>query len=211
MICVAIQNKSVAECIEAAKSAELAEIRIDLCGFGKEEVKDLFTAQPTKLLATCRPDTMGAEKQMELLKTAIDAGAYMVDIEIEADENFKKEMAEYARSKGCIVIVSYHNYEITPNQTELKNIIKDCFDSGADIAKLATMANSYQDSARLMGLYDTDQNILVLGMGTEGKITRIAATVLGAPFTFAALTKETATAPGQVTAAEMKDAITRLL
>lgn len=211
MICVAIQNKSVQECIEAAKTAELAEIRIDLCGFDVNEVSRLFSAKPTKLLATCRPDKMGAEKQMELLKTAIDAGAYMVDIEIEADESFKKEVASYARSKGCIVIVSYHNYTNTPDKEELDAIIKGCFDSGADIAKIAAMANSQKDAARLLSLYDTEQNILVLGMGAAGKITRIAATILGAPFTFAALSRETATAPGQLTTKEIQDAIAMLL
>lgn len=210
MICVAIQNKTVEGCLAEIKDAELAEIRIDLCEFGSEEVKELFTKASTKLLATCRPDTMGTEKQMELLKVAIDAGAHMVDIEIEATSAFKTEMAAYAKQKGCIVIVSYHNYDITPPTEELNQLIKECFDSGAEIAKLATMVNSKQDASRLLGLYDTSQKILALGMGEIGKPTRVMATVLGAPFTFAATSVETATAPGQIAAGELKELIAKL-
>ena len=42
-------------------------------------------------------------------------------------------------------------------------------------------------------------------MGKPGKITRIAAPFLGAPFTYAAWNEKLATAPGQLTVDELMD------
>ena len=77
---------------------------------------------------------------------------------------------------------------------------------GADLVKLACQANSQADSARLLSLYENYKNILVIGMGAQGAITRIAAPFLGAPFSFVA-GKAGKTAPGQLTFSEMQQAI----
>lgn len=199
MICVAIQESNVDRCIEMTKNLELAEIRIDLCRFNNEEVREVFSKSPAKLIATCRPVDMTTERQKELLMIAIEAGAAMVDIEIEAEDNYKRELIAFARLHQCKVIVSYHNYMKTPETSILKRIIDECLLAGADLAKIATLATSPVDAARLISLYETDQPILVLGMGEYGKITRVASTLLGSPFTFAAMDEKSATAPGQLT------------
>lgn len=198
MICVAIQEKDVNTCLALLENIELGEIRIDLCKFDTYQVKEVFSKSKARLIATCRPDGLTAEQQKQLLITAIENGASMVDIEIEADEKYKQEIINIAKLNKCKVIISYHNFASTPNKTELKQIVANCFTSGADIAKIAVQANSKKDSARLLSLYETDKRILVLGMGEHGKITRVAATLLGAPFTFASIDADSATAPGQM-------------
>lgn len=204
MICVALQEKDTDKCLEALKNIELAEIRIDLAEYSAEDVQKVFSQSHAKLIATCRPDNYTATQQETLLKTAIDAGAAYVDVEIEASKTYKNSIISYAKTRNCTVIVSYHNYTSTPSTDELKKIIDTCLADGADIAKLATTAQTPKDSARILGLYAYAPNAVLLGMGEAGKITRIAATKLGAPFTFAALSNDTATAPGQMSKAQLE-------
>lgn len=205
MICVAIQERSVTACLTAIDQCEMAEIRIDLCGFDAAQTAQVFKESTKPLVATCRPDNHSDELRMSLLKVAIESGAAYVDVEIESTPSFKAEMAQFARKHSCKYIVSYHNYEYTPGLIALQEIVKQCFADGADIAKIATLSCSAQDSARLLSLYDTNKSLVILGMGQAGKITRFAAPLLGAAFTFAALNEAQATAPGQMTRQTMQD------
>ena len=204
MICIAISDKSLEKCLKTLDKVEMAEIRLDLTGFGKEEIKKVF-AHATPTIATCRPDKMGPEKQLELLTTAINAGAKYVDIEIEAEDAQKETIIATARKMECKVIISYHNFTQTPGLKELFTIVDRCYELGADVAKIATMAKTTKDSARLLSLYSTDKPLVVLGMGEPGKITRIMSPLLGAEFTFAAMDDGDSTAPGQIKYSRMRE------
>jgi len=202
MICISYGSIALNELLERLKTTRMAEIRIDLLGLTKDEVAAVFRSHPN-LIATCRPDTMGIEAQRELLLTAIESGAAYVDVEVEAPSSFKKEMVELAHAKGCKVIVSYHNYSDTPDKETLQGMMVEMMDDGADILKLATMANSAADAARILSLYENPiKPMVALAMGEAGKVTRVAIPLLGAPFTFAA-PEGAATAPGQLTDSEM--------
>ncbi|TCN70183.1 type I 3-dehydroquinate dehydratase [Acetobacteroides hydrogenigenes] len=203
MICISYGSIALNELLERLKATQMAEIRIDLLGLTKDEVAAVFRSHPN-LIATCRPDTMGIEAQRELLLTAIESGAAYVDMEVEAPSSFKKEMVEGAHAKGCKVIVSYHNYTDTPDKETLQSMMVEMMDDGADILKLATMANSAADAARILSLYENPiKPMVALAMGEAGKVTRVAIPLLGAPFTFAA-PEGAATAPGQLTNTEME-------
>lgn len=201
MLCISVAEKSFDACIEVLRGAEMAEIRLDLIPLTEQEIRKLFFL-PVKTIATCRPDNIETERRISVIKTAIEAGATYVDIEIESQPSEKKHLVEYAKSKGCKVIISYHNFELTPEKKLLDSIVNDCFAQGADIAKIACMTKSPQDAARVLSLYDNNQSIIALGMGEIGKITRIAGPLLGAPFTFVSnLGKKTA--PGQIDSGKM--------
>jgi len=86
----------------------------------------------------------------------------------------------------------------------LQEICTECFADGADIAKIAVASHSEQDTARVLALHDSEKPVVMLAMGEKGKISRIAGPLLGAPFTFVAVSPETATAPGQLTADQMR-------
>jgi 3-dehydroquinate dehydratase I len=208
MICVALQENNVEKCLQILKTVELAEIRIDLAKLSEIEVAKIFSNSSAKLIATCRPDNYSDEARMKLLKTAISSGAAYVDIEIESETLFTEEMVLFAKQHETTVIISYHNYENTPSSAELNAIIQKCFELGADIAKIATLVITARDNARLLALYDTSRKVIILGMGQIGKMTRVMAPFLGSPFTFAALTDTLATAPGQITAENLKSAQT---
>jgi 3-dehydroquinate dehydratase-1 len=209
MICVAISDKNLENCLSILDKVELAEIRLDLTEFGREEIEKVF-AHSTPTIATCRPEKMGSAKQLELLKASINAGAKYVDIEIEAEKSQQEEIISIAHSLGCKVIISYHNFTETPGLRELYEIVDRCYELGADIAKIASSAKTKMDSARLLSLYSIEKPLVVLGMGEPGKITRIMAPLLGAEFTFAAMDDGEATAPGQIRYSRMKEILKSL-
>lgn len=209
MICVSIAEPDVEKCVGALAGLELAEIRLDKIAINETKIKQIFS-QPLKLIATCRPETGDEKKRKQILFSAIEAGAAFVDIEVEASDEYKKAIVAKAKPKGCQVIVSFHDYKKTPSKAELDQIVEWCFQSGADMAKIACEVHSERDSARLLGLLDQDKKIIVVGMGARGRITRIIAPLLGSPFTFASLEKGKETADGQLTKTELEQAMQQL-
>jgi 3-dehydroquinate dehydratase-1 len=175
----------------------MAEIRIDLTEFSNEEIRKIFS-MGKKLIATCRPGKIRDEERMEILKVAIEAGATYVDIEYEAPQHHKNDLIEYAHRHQCDVIISYHNYDRTPELDELEKIVHDCYMQGADLAKVATHVNVNRDNSKILSLYKAPGRLVAIGMGDLGRISRIVAPFLGAEFTYASLNDGAATAPGQI-------------
>lgn len=201
MLCVSLANLDFDRCKAALLELKLAEIRLDKLNFSMQQVQEIFSL-PVKLVAACRPGGFHETEREALLLAAVTHGAAFVDIEIEAAESFKQAISAAARRQKCRVIISYHDFEKTPPCAELKAIIERCFADGADIAKIACLVRSEADCARILGLYDREpgdkREIIAFGMGEKGKITRIAAPLLGAPFTYSALYPGGETAPGQL-------------
>ncbi len=196
MICVSIGEPTLNDCLAAIKGLEMAEVRIDKTALSLVDIKQLF-GEPVKLVATCRPGPRADEQRLAALLAAIDAGAAYVDIEIDAPAAFSQGVLAAARKKGCKVIVSYHNFTETPLRHYLLQVIEDCFDRGADIAKVVCRVQNSQDCVRILSLYESRKNLVALGMGPLGVITRIAAPFLGAPLTYASLGPGKETAEGQ--------------
>jgi 3-dehydroquinate dehydratase-1 len=133
-----------------------------------------------------------------MLMAAIRSGATYVDIEAESEAAYRDEIVQEARTRGCKVIISFHDYEKTPEKQDLEAIVSSCFEAGADIAKVACTVHSDRDCARLLGLLDSPRQVVAIGMGEKGRVTRITAPLLGSPFTFASLSKGKETAQGQI-------------
>jgi 3-dehydroquinate dehydratase type I len=197
VICVSLAEESVTDCLEALKYFECAEIRIDKIRLTLADIPVLFSL-PKTLIATCRPGSYDDAYRKEMLLKAIESGAAFVDVELESGTAYREEITAKAKSSGCGVIVSFHDHAKTPARHELKGIVDSCFEAGADIAKIACMAHSERDNARLLGLLDDSRKVVVLGMGHKGRMTRIVAPLLGSPFTFASLSKGKETAAGQI-------------
>ena len=197
MICVSLAEKDSDVCLEILEKVDMAEIRIDLSELSDEDIMKIFTARK-KLIATCRPGKYSLSERIYKLELAIESGATFVDIEYEADDDFRNAIMEYAHARQCDVIISYHNYEMTPELDELEKIMHKCFELGADIAKIATMVKVNRDNSKILSLYKAPGRLIAIGMGELGKISRIVAPFLGAEFTYAALTDDSVTAPGQI-------------
>lgn len=203
MICISISDGDKQRVIERLKGVDFAEVRLDALSPTAEEVAEIFS-QPTSLIATMRPGGCSDEERLRLLATAIKAGADFVDIELDSPTVVREGVMAEARRNSCEVVVSYHDYEGTPERKELMDIVDRCFAAGADIAKIACMAKSPADAARILGILDGERKIVAIGMGRAGMITRIAAPLLGSPFTFASQGEGKATAEGQMDAENMR-------
>lgn len=203
MICVSLGNIGLARCTELLYKLECAEIRLDLMELTEEEVEQVFSI-PCTTVATCRPGKYADDERKHLLIKAIRHGAQYVDIEFEADPRLINAIREEAEDKGVKLIISYHDFHKTPSYEELERIIIQSRVMGADLVKIAVMAKSRDDCATILSLYHKHKDIIAFGMGEEGIITRVAAPLLGADFTFAALDESQATAPGQLTIEKME-------
>ena len=214
MICTSLQNKTYGEILAILEDpmVEMAEIRLDRCPLSDEEIEALFADSDTPLIATCRiAESPSLEEAERRLRLAIEAGARFADLEIEAPAQTSKNFQHLCRKRGTEIIRSYHNYEQTPDDEGLQMALARCFRYGADIAKVVTVCQGPEDAARLEALYslvleDVDSlqgRLVAFGMGKAGRQSRLECLRRGAPFTYAALTEEDATAPGQWSLAEM--------
>ncbi len=79
----------------------------------------------------------------------------------------------------------------------------------ADVIKIVTFANSWEDNLSILSLIpfakERRQKIIALCMGEKGKISRIFSPSLGAAWTYASPDRSRASAPGQLTVRELKD------
>ena len=92
-------------------------------------------------------------------------------------------------NKNCKIIGSYHNFNNTPSYNELLNIYNNIkqYDF-VDVVKIVTNVINDNDNIELVKLLiNKDKDIIILGMGEKGKITRIISPLLGGYLTFASV------------------------
>jgi 3-dehydroquinate dehydratase type I len=205
VVCVSLGNRPVDAAASALRDFDFAEIRLDLIQPPLNELERLFTPGK-RIIATCRAGSLTDEERIALLRRAIELGAAFVDVEKESPVAFKAKVMQAALSKGCKIIISSHDFEKTPPAEVLRSTIQQSFGEGADYVKIACMVNAPQDNATLLGLLSNpewQQRLIVVGMGTLGRFSRIMGPLLGSPFTFASSGEGTETAPGQPTRQEL--------
>lgn len=220
MICTCIQNKNLEEIFSILEQGdiEMAEIRLDLCpDLDEEDIESLFSGTDIPLIATCRIAGSASMQEAERrLRTAILAGAKYVDVELEAPAPMGKRLRRAARESGTTLIRSYHNFDETPDAETLAEMVTKCRIFGSDVIKVATMAHSPEDVARVMDLYgmtypdgrtQEEGTLVAFCMGEAGKESRLECLRRGAPFTYVSLGEGDGTAPGQWTLAGMNEAV----
>lgn len=202
MICVSVGNINYSDLINLLNGETLVEIRLDMNNFSDDELGLIFSS-PADTIATYKPGAITETVRIRKFKKCIEAGASHVDLEFEAGEDTLKSISELAKEHNCKLIISYHNHKLTPSVNELISIYELSREKGADIVKIACNVNSDSDNARLLSLYDREKisaeiPLIVIGMGSKGRTTRVAAPLLGAPFTYASKEKGEETADGQI-------------
>lgn len=207
-VCVCVAEPTATRCLQVRQRAHFAEVRLDALHsleLPGELLRSIFDpSRPT--IATFRSTARFSDTQrQELLLRAIDAGAWYVDLDVHHDTSIRTAIVAAAKAKNCRVIVSLHNYHHTPELNELRQAVQQCFDAGADVAKLACMVQRRADSIRLLSLLVDPRPLVVIGMGARGQVTRLVAPLLGSPFTYA-FGDSGPTAPGQLAAADLQQA-----
>ena len=201
MICLSIQNRNQLQALKKGKVGYV-ELRFDLLKESPAQLIPLLDKE-LKIIATCRPGVLSEDERIDIFRESIKLGATFVDIEIETDEVTISSLKELGSHHNCEVIISWHNFSVTPGKAELLSIMERCYKKGGDVAKIASMVNSREDLLRLISLYEEPGRKVILGMGKMAVITRVAAPLLGAEFTFASSSKSEETAPGQLTIDEL--------
>ncbi|REK30149.1 MAG: shikimate dehydrogenase [Planctomycetota bacterium] len=205
MICVSIGRSRLRHMMAEHKQlvdagATLVEMRLDYIA-GTVQIKKLLEGRPSPIIATCRREEDGGrfagseEDRVQILRMAIAEGVDFVDLE----EDTAALIPRFGKTKR---IVSYHNFEKTPD--DLDAIHARLAAQDADIVKIATMANTPRDNVRMLELVKSaKQPTIGLCMGEIGTPSRILAGKFGSPFTFATFHHERALAPGQLSYQEM--------
>ena len=186
-------------------------------------VNEVMTSEPSlqdESLTSQSREIKAAQIAERRLCQAIEAGARYVDVEIEAPKQMSKRVRNVAHENGTVFIRSYHDFEGTASVDALRTFVVKCHYHGADMVKIATMASSQEDVERVLSLYEwcggmagTDMENLSNGglvafcMGEEGRGSRLECLRRGAPFTYVALDRDEAVAPGQWTMSEMMSAV----
>lgn len=219
MICVPVVAKTnetaIAQMNEYGPLADVVELRIDF--IKNADPEKLLSAKKGKVIVTARKKDEGGnfegseEERLALLKKAIASKADFVDVELNAGEAFVKEIQKEIKkySGKTKLIISYHNFDKTPGESELQEILDECSARGADIVKIVTFANSVEDNLEILKLIvrakETDREIIAMCMGNYGRISRIAAPYFGSCICFASSGEGAESAPGQLTLKEMKE------
>lgn len=189
------------DCIE--KGADILEFRIDAL---KEpdisEIRQTIEEINFPTIATNRINTEGGsfngseEERINILYECCDLADY-VDIELQSDDEYINKIKE----TGVTTIVSYHDFEKTPDLNEIMYIVEKEHELG-DIAKVAFMPQNLEDTLTILAVLSHCKDTIAISMGDLGSYTRVMASKFDSPITFAA--GRDATAPGQIDIETMK-------
>ena len=218
MICTSIvpgtNEEALSLLARALPGADLVELRIDR--IERPDLPLLLHAGKERLLVTIRRRDEGGffasceNRRMELLREAIDLGARYVDIEARTGAVAVGRLGKAIRArKGKTkLIVSHHDLEGTPSRQTLVKRLKASRALGADIVKIVTLAQKVEDNLRVLDLIPQalamGQDIIAFCMGARGRLSRVAAPLLGSCMSYASLEDGAESAPGQLTAGEME-------
>ena len=195
LIAVSFADDDSARAAAEARSlgVDVAELRIDRfsrtdVGHVVEQVR-AFEGLP--VLATVRSAAEGGgwsggeAARLELFREVaplVDA----VDVELSSREVVADVIAA-AHAHDTLAIVSFHDFDRTPDIGALDAIVRAAKDVGADIVKISTMANSGADVKTLASLLvnsDDETEMIVIAMGGIGTASRIFFPALGSRLTY---------------------------
>jgi len=210
-----------------ALGADLVEYRIDRLfnGEGDDEgqqaVLQLVADSPLPCIVTCRMSDEGGEYDgddsarvslIEALGTSdhppryidFEAAAYERSANLRQKINLAVQHEHQIRDVSTGLILSAHDFDKRPaNLMTLLSGMRS--HEAARIIKVAFRARSVRDNLEIFDiLRERDRPTIVLGMGEHGLMSRVLAPKFGGFLTFASLTEQGGTAPGQPTIAELR-------
>jgi len=219
-VCLPIVEKTVKKALEAIKEAnrlaDIIELRMDY--LRDSELGLLLNARGKPFIITNRRKEEGGKyrsnekSRFRILREAIELGADYVDVEMSTEKSLLRDLI--ANKKRTKIVLSFHDFRKTPSQEELKKLFNCMTRTGGDVVKIVSFARSWEDNFNILSLIPyakkREQEIVAFCMGERGKMSRIFGPFMGAVWTYAALSREKTSAPGQLTVWEMKEIWERL-
>ncbi|MBN1764053.1 MAG: shikimate dehydrogenase [Sedimentisphaerales bacterium] len=187
--------------------AECIELRLDYLGNpSATDVTSLIAAVKEKVpvIATCRPIWEGGQfagqeqQRLTLLRQAAIAAADYIDLELESLKDHKIP-SEFQDVK---LIISNHDFEHLPR--DFRQRLYRLRQYQPNIPKFAYMPGDITDCLTALDMLHENPGAIAMAMGPAGTITRLLAKKLGAFLTFASLSGEKESAPGQINLRQMK-------
>jgi len=204
-LCASIMDTDINAVKKIEPIVDLFEVRIDLIGDSWTDI----ARQLTKPWIACnRMVEEGGKwdgneaRRIEKLLQAIELGAKIVDIEYNA-KNVENIIRLIKKRADCLL--SFHDFKKTPSLDVLKQIVNKELKAGADICKVVTMAQTFEDNMAVMRLFSEfpGTKMVAFTMGTQGFLSRVMSPLIGAYFTYGAVQKGVESAPGQLPVSDM--------
>lgn len=205
-ICVVLVNNDLEVIRQVEPLIDLVEVRIDLIGDGWQEL----AKQLKKPWIACnrRADEGGSwagdeAGRVEKLLEAAGLGADIIDLELRT-ANLKPAIELIKQRAKCLL--SFHHLESTPPLNSLREIVQRQLAAGADICKVVTTAQSFEDNLTVLQLISEfpEARVVSLAMGPLGVVSRILCPLAGGDFTYASIESGKESASGQITVAELR-------
>src|SRR5579864_1372485 len=217
-VCVAVVGSDGNEMVEKAETLvrdnSFLELRLDYLskpGLALAKIKRFTESHPgTVVVATCRRVASGGKfkgsiaSQLDILGKAAAAGCQLVDIELQTARNCKPEQLQKLRTRSALIL-SFHDFRATKN---LDETLEKMLAYPADFYKLVSTATTLSDNVAMIKFLarEGDRHSLVcMCMGEQGIISRVLGVRAGSVFTFASAGAGQETAPGQVSAQELRN------
>ena len=159
------------------------------------------------LLTLRHPDQGGRfkgseEDRIDINRQALQAGADIIDLE------WGTEAATQMLSENAPMILSYHDFQSMPDETELSRLTEDMLSGNPLAIKVVPTASSLADAVRMLkwvgeaGGTGSPRRI-GFAMGSAGACSRIMTTAFGGPVTYTSFGDPVA--PGQIALEELLD------
>ena len=205
--------------------AATAAAQVVECLRGLGEVIDADGADAgagAPLLLTCRTAAEGGRARLDdtayaaLLRSVLDGltdwtpERHPAAIDVEVQRGCLPQICAQAHALDIDVVASFHDFEATPADEVLEEVLARMAREGADLAKIAVWPTSADDVARLLGVCaratagagtGLGMPVAAMSMGALGAVSRVAP-VFGSALTFAVVPDEQgqarASAPGQL-------------
>src|SRR6185369_15849546 len=216
-VCVAITGTDANDMIEKAESLardnSFIEFRLDYVSqpvAAIPKVKKFFEMhQHVVAIATCRRAENGGKfkgslaAQLDILGKAAAAGCQIIDLELQSALKCKADALQKLRTRAALLL-SFHDFRATKKLDETLEKMRSI---PADFYKIVATATTLSDNVVMMKFLEThgDRHSLVgLCMGEQGLISRVLSVRASSVFTFASVSPGEETAPGQISAQDLR-------
>jgi len=201
---------------EAKALADIFELRID--GFASRQPDAVARAcleaqgHEVAVIATVRAADEGGAVALDddTRLTLFEPAAPLVDaLDIKWRAGIRDQVIALGRRHAKRVIISHHDFQRTPPDADLLQIVDGGLSAGADIVKLAVLARNPGDVDRLLGVLRarTEAALVIIALGPHGTMSRVFFPLLRPLITYGFL--DAANAPGQLSLVELRDELRR--
>lgn len=208
----------------ARAAADAVEFRMDLAADPLDALAAYDGQLP--LLVTNRPGWEGGETtpdgRLDALHEAVAHDAVAaVDLEVATlrdrptgtNETTVEELLARARATETTVVASVHDFQGTPTQSALDQLLRAACRAG-DVGKLAVTAHDPGEALRVLRAThraaERGDPVATMAMGQAGAHTRAVAPAYGSRIGYAPIDPDEATAPGQFELTTLRELVERL-